>query len=307
MESCQQNIDARGGAISSKEAHLFEAVRRLYSTADGLSKTDSTWVVQTKDDGKGLGIVVKPTSVASLAQEHLWDKVPNVVLMSGSTVSPEDMLPSVGLDSNNVVLIEAPNPTPPTARPIYYMPVARVSKRDYSTPLPLLADAIDSLVYQLTEGEFSGKGIIHTWNGTITTFLAENCRTSAMFFTHDIGDRLEVFNDFRTAPSPAVLVSPSTYYGEDFPGDQARWQIVAKVPYPNLGDPWVQAKMQYDPQWFQRETVMSIVQTVGRIVRGPDDFGVTYILDSNFGRLWSEVNHLFPFWLREALIVYDPI
>lgn len=36
-----------------------------------------------------------------------------------------------------------------------------------------------------------------------------------------------------------------------------------------------------------------------------DDFGVTYIIDSNFGKFYQENNSLLPNWWKSALIVED--
>ena len=103
------------------------------------------------------------------------------------------------------------------------------------------------------------------------------------------------------ASDPAVLISPSANYGEDFPGDQARWQAIAKVPYLPLGDPWVNAKQAMDPAWYDRQAVQGLVQAVGRAVRGPDDWGVTFILDPQFEKLYRRSAHMFPDWFHEGL------
>ena len=131
----------------------------------------------------------------------------------------------------------------------------------------------------LVAGHSNLKGIIHTANGDLASYLARAAVRGCQIYTNSTANRGQVFDAFRAANPPAVLISPSISYGEDFPGDHARWQAIAKVPYPPLGDPWVKAKMAFDPTWYHRQAAQGIVQAAGRVVRGPDDTGLTYILD----------------------------
>ncbi len=97
-------------------------------------------------------------------------------------------------------------------------------------------------------------------------------------------------------------VNPSMTEGFDFSEDLARWQIIAKVPYPSLGDAHVVAKKDQDEEWYILEVVKTIVQASGRVVRSEKDKGVTYILDSDFERVWRENQHMFPKWWSEAVV-----
>ena len=302
MERCEQRAGLSGSTINAREAHLFERLRDLHTMVERLSLTDGTWCSQVETDDAGKSTtVIKPTIVAPLAQQVLWSRVPRIMLMSGSVISAHDLVSTIGLDPA-MVRVQAEHPTPAANRPIYYRPAARVSHWAYGSELPRLAEAVDTVVeHHSNGGILPTKGIIHTWNWTIARFLSEHCRTRGLFFNHDTADRHEVFSRFRAAVAPAVLLSPSAYYGEDFPGDEARWQIIAKVPYPNLGDHWVGSRRQQDGTWYIRQTVTDLTQTVGRLARGPEDSGITYIFDSNFERLWADVSGWFPAWFHDGL------
>ena len=75
-----------------------------------------------------------------------------------------------------------------------------------------------------------------------------------------------------------MLLSPSLREGVDLPDDFLRFQIVTKMPYPDLGDPWTAARQARDPRWYALETAKALVQAYGRSCRHADDHGVTYIL-----------------------------
>jgi Rad3-related DNA helicase len=101
------------------------------------------------------------------------------------------------------------------------------------------------------------------------------------------------------------MLSPSIAEGFSFDDDLARWQIIAKVPYPYLGDRQVAAKMKQDRDWYVLQTVMTVLQACGRIVRSDIDHGTTYILDSDFIRLFEDNTKFFPKWFKDAFKFYD--
>ena len=100
------------------------------------------------------------------------------------------------------------------------------------------------------------------------------------------------------------MFAPSLDRGFDFKGDEARVVIVAKVPYPFLGDQQVSARLHTrgGQQWYVVNTVRSLIQMTGRGVRSETDWCVTYILDSTFlQKLWKNDKRLLPKWWREAV------
>jgi len=105
----------------------------------------------------------------------------------------------------------------------------------------------------------------------------------------------------RTSPAPTVLVSPSLREGVDLPDDFLRFQVMTKVPYPDLGDPWTAARRARDPRWYALETAKALVQAYGRSCRHADDFGVTYILDGQFERFLAHYRALLPPWFLDAV------
>jgi Rad3-related DNA helicase len=77
------------------------------------------------------------------------------------------------------------------------------------------------------------------------------------------------------------------------------------VPYPNLGDVQVSRRLYSasdGPLWYSVQAIRSIVQATGRGMRSSTDHCECYILDANFGRLFTEYNDLFPSWWREAIV-----
>ena len=107
-----------------------------------------------------------------------------------------------------------------------------------------------------------------------------------------------------------VLFAPSFERGVDLVGDACRVVIVAKIPFPNLGDQQVSARLhrQGGQTWYSCATVRSLVQMTGRAVRGEDDWAVCYLLDAQFVKQVLRKNRwLLPEWWREALVTDFPV
>ncbi len=89
--------------------------------------------------------------------------------------------------------------------------------------------------------------------------------------------------------------------GIDLHGVRARWQVVTKIPFPNLGNATVRRRADLDAEWYDVEAVRQLIQMCGRVCRGPDDYGVTYIIDPRFKSLYERREYLFPTWFSESV------
>jgi len=97
------------------------------------------------------------------------------------------------------------------------------------------------------------------------------------------------------------MISPSLFQGVDLKDDLSRFQVVVKVPYPDLSERRTKVKLDRDRGWYDWQTALRLVQTYGRSVRSETDHAVTYVLDSNFTRFVAEHRGLFPEYFLEAV------
>ena len=108
----------------------------------------------------------------------------------------------------------------------------------------------------------------------------------------------------RSVPVYNLQTSTSTYIANGFAAHNCRVVVVAKVPYPSLGDRRIAARMRLPGgnSWYQMQTVSTIVQMTGRGVRSETDHATAYVLDKQFAtNLWSKSRHLLPKWWRDAV------
>jgi Rad3-related DNA helicase len=97
----------------------------------------------------------------------------------------------------------------------------------------------------------------------------------------------------------------------DFSGDDCRVVIIAKVPFPNLVDPQVSARLYSSGgnNWYRMATIRTIVQMTGRGMRSAGDWCRNYVLDKQFNKLWNESRNMIPRWWKDAVCTtsFDPL
>lgn len=101
--------------------------------------------------------------------------------------------------------------------------------------------------------------------------------------------------------SNTILVGPTLNTGVDLPGDECRFIIILKVPYPSLGDKLVKEKIKLFPLWYNSSTSNEIIQGIGRGVRYDGDWCVTYILDACFWNLYLGTKEQYPEELQKRI------
>jgi ATP-dependent DNA helicase DinG len=205
---------------------------------------------------------------------------------------------SLGLNPDDVAWGALGSDFPIENRPIYFKPMGSMSKRDRDQTIPVLIRAAKKIAASHKE-----RGLIHCVSYDIGQRICRELQDLGreIIFPKKADEREAAMQTF-AATDGSIFISPSVTEGFDFKDDLARWQIIAKVAYPYIGDRQVKARMDIDPDWYQMKAVMMIVQSSGRVVRSMDDWGITYILDSDFGRLYEKQNWMFPKWFKDAVV-----
>ena len=107
--------------------------------------------------------------------------------------------------------------------------------------------------------------------------------------------------NFKNAPSPAVMVSPSLVAGWDFPAEDCRYIIIGKVPYPDIRAPVLKARQKLDKDWAAYQAMMTLVQSSGRGVRAATDWCETLVIDDDWVWFWMKYRNFAPRWFADAV------
>ena len=213
-----------------------------------------------------------------------------------ATFDQEDLY-DLGLEGRRVKFLDAESPIPAANRPVVYDPVGSLGYGHRRSTLPKLEAYLTRLLQ-----DQPGKGLVHCTYELAAQLRAGPLGSHPRLRWHTPETRNVVYAGWRRAESDAVLVGCAMSEGLDLADDACRWQVVTKINFLNLTDPAVAAKLKLRPRWYQWQAVKHLEQAVGRVSRHPGDYGITWVVDSDFGRLWRQAQELFTPSFKEALV-----
>jgi Rad3-related DNA helicase len=278
--------------------------RTTYACQD-LANRAHDWVYWQERQNGEWTCTARPLSAAPFVPQ-LIDEMGAVRLYMSAYPGPKDVFcRNLGLDQPDVAWLELDSAFPVDNRLIHMTTVGSMSRNSLEATLPHLLAMCETIL----ESHPAEKGIIHCHSYVLGQRIYDYLRRlpigNRVLYATKAAERSVLYNRHRTSREPTVMLSPSIAEGFSFDDDLARWQIIAKVPYPYLGDRQVAAKMKQDRDWYVLQTVMTVLQACGRIVRSDIDHGTTYILDSDFIRLFEDNTKFFPKWFKDAFKFYD--
>src|SRR5215467_459878 len=284
--------------LMAERESLESALARVRFFVDA---EDREWIVRYPVEPFAT-LELVPLSVASMASDLLSESADLVVLSSAYLGHRQVIAECFGLDESRLRSLASDSPFPLDQRRIEYRPVGALSK----TSLARLEPALFAEVAAILAAHAREKGLIHAPSYAagrrLVAHLAarEPMLSRRLIWVESTEAKARALELHRATPMPTVLVSPSLREGVDLPDDFLRFQVVTKLPYPDLGDPWTAARQARDPRWYALETAKALVQAYGRSCRHAGDHGVTYILDSHFARFLQRYRPLLPPWFLDA-------
>jgi ATP-dependent DNA helicase DinG len=288
------------------EKNLIDAIERqqnIEGVLEDIKSKKDNWIISNvmRDD---LGELVKASLIpldVSGYFDTILDKGSVALFMSATILSKDYLCKTAGLEPDKVKFIRIEDSDFPVEnRQIHLKNVAWLNAKSMAESMPKIVDAINKiLTHHNTE-----KGIIHTTSYSQLQFIKEHIskeHASRLIETGANLDRAEVLEKHYQSKRPTVLISPSLHLGVDLKDDYSRFQIIVKVPYPDLTDKRVARKKELDPNWYTWSTVLRLVQSYGRSVRSAEDHATTYILDASISFLLKKGQDLIPKWFTEAI------
>jgi Rad3-related DNA helicase len=198
----------------------------------------------------------------------------------------------LGIELSDVDFFDYYGHVNPAKSPIMYIPTAKVNM--YAQPWEL--NRIVKRIDEIFESRLDRKGIVHTSNYKLRDYIMSNSRYARFFVSNytQSGDLTSnVIKTFKEMEPPALLVSPSVTTGYDFPYDDCRYQIIAKLNYPYAGSKIEQARVARDPDRGSAHAILHLQQAVGRADRASDDAQEVFIIDDAFPTLKWKYESLF--------------
>jgi len=290
-------------------------------------------LVATHALGKNPFIEFKPINIYDYGKK-LLDKVASKRIFMSATmpVPPQAFVNSLGLEEDNSVFIQVVEHTFPLKNRLVRLRYAGdMTYKHIDRTLPKMIRVIDEIM-----GERKDKrGLILPYTHKIRNYILDNVNggnRSRLISNDNYKVALDTFIDSKR--SNVVLIS-TVNEGLDLYGKLAEFLIMCKMPYPNISDEYVKARMRtvlcqtcnkiYIPkndsdkkrcfkcfnkvkdvgyQWYVSQTGVAVVQMSARTTRGPDEFTELFFIDSAFDRWYSRNKRILSKWFRESIVRY---
>jgi ATP-dependent DNA helicase DinG len=285
-----------------------------------LNSDDLTnWLCFTTEPNRGeeAELYIKPLTATMFADEILFNKAEIVVIMSATILDFGFFMRNLGINPQDAITLAVDCDFPIANRPVFVRPqgsmAASIDKESISEDYPrgrrkrdITMPKMLAFVEKIMDKYEGRKGIIHTHSYEFTKQIIahlQDTKHAGRIVTHsgDVGSRDAAVVEHMTREDDTVLISPSMTEGLDLREDLGRFCVIIKVPYPYI-DPYVDARMKRDSDWYAYCTLLTIVQSTGRVVRSKTDKAHCYILDSDFETLIRRAGRMLPRWWSSALM-----
>lgn len=310
----KKEMEIAGVEFTDDDCEVFDSFKnKLKAIASGL-KMKVPFFAEIEQTGwfNGRGgqqmhdsyiVHIKPLEARGLFDQTLGQFAEHFIFTSATTGTAELFNATLGR-TRPLEYVEVLSTFPVANRPIYVVPSANMSFKTIDGDLPKMTQAV--MMVANSEDHRNQKGIIHTFTNRITdavvkSFIDAGLQRRIIVLKGSGPTRNDQMKIFRMSPDPMILVSPSAMMGISLDDDLGRWQIIAKVPFPNFKDKSIEYRKDNIDGWYAWQTSKDMIQTFGRIIRSPTDWGTTYILDSCFINHYYHNELQFPGFIRDAI------
>lgn len=277
-----------------EKADMFNSKKDTYKkTAYLMQDNPENWVIDIQDNN----LIFKPILINLYANSSLLNLGQTRLFMSGSILKNNSFCETLGI-TENYKIIEVPSIIKPSQRPVYKEYAGSMSMRNRQKNLLKIAHKIEDIASRYP----NDKGVVHTYTYTISNML-QKVLDNDRFIFHDSRNRQQQTEKFIQSDEPKIFVSPYSFEGVDFKDDLARFQIIAKNPFPNMfnNNQYKERDRISNFHWIFEERCKILSQMYGRIVRTPDDYGDTYLIDSDIESLLGP-SSLVTYYMFEGFI-----
>jgi ATP-dependent DNA helicase DinG len=284
---------------------IVQDIDKLTRTINNILSNPKNWIVSEvhKENYDVLRVEFKPLD-ASKYIRTVVEKCPKTLIMSATILDHRTFEKNLGLDTGDdrTKFIQIQSDFPIENRPIFplsveYLNFSNLQQTDVKTKI---SRAIDNIMHIHS----NDKGIIHTTSYEQLNFIKENLskmNSRRLILTDPEIQRDEVIKEHIDSKKPTVLISPSLHTGLDLKDNLSRFQIITKVPYPNIADKWTSEKRKINEEWYYWQTAVRLVQAYGRSIRSKDDWAKTYVLDAAFNYFVKMNVNILPKWFVSAI------
>lgn len=322
-EADKARVLVQMGGDSKSAQHLMtwdRIVATLRIVANEYKDQAGTWEVESDQDG----YYWEPLNIRDYAGPLLFAHAKRVVLMSG-TITAQWVESQLGLKPDEYTYVESESQFGLRYSPVTIITnVPKVSSFETMSQedVEKWLSIISQIVCAWTRTGLSG--IVHTKSYSQSQRIRDylfNTLGRDHVVSHSRGGTEEAVSRYKALIQGSsgsdsrygyALVSPAVSTGYDFPGDECRWQVLAKVPFQDTRGAITRARLGLDypvgsPEreagnaLAASEIANTIMQIYGRGVRSESDKCELFITDGHMRWWWMRNQSMFPSWFRSRV------
>ena len=306
-EQIKELLDSRAFILNPDYALLAKLESRYEKMANAHAEiflNKNNFVVNdpfNDERGNFRSVSVKPLDISKYVKTFF--DIENQVFMS-ATIDKDSFCENAGLDPSKVGFVDTPrSPFPPDSRRINFLNTKKLSYSSSRDDELTVIKKIDDILSQHN----TERGLILTSSEKRCIDIRNNLseknrqRIRICHSRNENGMTQDEVLQEHSFDDDGVLLSSSLWEGVDLKDDLSRFQIIAKVPYPNLSEKRTKDKMKKFPLWYKSQTLTKLLQGFGRSIRSEDDWAVTYVLDSAASDLLLQSKFMIPKAYQDVL------
>lgn len=268
----------------SKADHCDKTMCKLNRFVNDSDNYVHNWVFEKDLDQNGVSrILVEPIWGNEYLKEMFWNKYDHIIFMSGTILNLDIFNFLMGLEEGESTYLDLPCPFKAENRPLIYLKFGKMSYYDKQATFKRAIPIINKIL----EKNKDNKGIIHSGNYGFSKWIDQTIKNKRLLI-HESKTREKTLVQHVESEFETVLVSPSMMTGIDLKDNLSRFQIIVKVPFPNLQSTKIKRRLATKPEWYDWKALIDVLQAYGRSIRSEDDWAETYIIDSCFDQVLSK-------------------
>lgn len=292
-----EDFEEISGEDVKEKDELMQLQKKLRRYLDIRERGESTEYVFDYNDYKVYqSVTFRPVFVGGFAAQSLFPNGSKVLMMSATILSKKIFCESVGIDPDDVYYVSVPSFFPAKNRPIVKDYAGSMNHKNINDTLPKLVAKISMLLQR----HATRKGIIQTHSEKVAKYIQSHLFDTRLTFRKDYKTVVEMLQ-VHIEKNASFIVASGLKEGLDLYEDLSRVQIIAKVPYPDLGDKRVRRRKELNNSWYSYMTALMFVQSIGRSVRSETDRAITYVLDESFDLFYKFNRRFIPDYIKKAV------